>query len=76
MGPKAAVSVGPKATAALGVRAVVAEELEAPVWRSGRWRPGWWRSRGTFLYLDFYMHHEHIVLPFFAKNRLEHFAMN
>jgi hypothetical protein len=29
-----------------------------------------------FLYLDFYMHHEHIVLPFFARIRLEHFAMN
>jgi hypothetical protein len=57
VGPEAAASVGPKAAVALGGWA---EEAEALVWRSGQWR-----SRGAFLYLDFYMRHEHIVLPFF-----------
>jgi hypothetical protein len=76
VGPEVAASVGPKVAVALGGRAVAAEEAKAPVWRSGWWRPGRWRSRGAFLYLDFYMRHEHIVLPFFARNRLEHFAMN
>jgi hypothetical protein len=51
--------VGPEAAASVGPKAAVAEEAEEPVWRSGRWR-----SRGVFLYLDSYMRHEHIVLPF------------
>jgi hypothetical protein len=47
VGPEVAALVGPKAAAALGGWAVVAQEAEAWVWRSRRWRPGRWRSRGA-----------------------------
>jgi hypothetical protein len=55
--------VGAEAATSMGLKAAVAEEAEELVWRSGRWR-----SQGVFLYLDSYMRHEHIVLPFFARN--------
>jgi hypothetical protein len=68
--------VGPEAAASVGPNAVAAEEAEAPLWRSGGGGQGYGGAGAPFLYLNFYMHHEHIVLPFFARNRLEHFAMN